>query len=263
MRSCLFCGNPKTSREHVISHAVWERLQGGDSELEIGVWDGERERDFRPGHRQDSFVTRSACVACNTGWMSRLEVDFLSVVGPLIEPTWPILSDDFIRQAVIGGEVIAQWSVKTAVTSNLSGVVKRPIHTAIPRNLAAGILPPYSAVLLGFVEERAFALKMNRGFWFKAEDGTLRWQGPAHNTAFDFILHLNHLAIRVFCGPHLNIRFHTECRGIPVRCYPFGTIESGANYSFPTLNAFEGKLVGTLVVPPVLPTPEIPIISGR
>jgi len=102
-------------------------MQISGIEIEIGVREEAGDGEFRNAHGLNEFVTRKVCAACNSGWMSHLEVDFLAAVGPLIEPEWPRLESEFLSAAVKRSEVIARWAVKTAITANLASALKRSI----------------------------------------------------------------------------------------------------------------------------------------
>ncbi len=137
MRVCVFCGEEGLTREHIIAKAVQERMRISAVEIEIGVREETGDGQFRSAHLLNQFVTRRVCEACNGGWMSQLEVDFLAAAGPLIEPEWPKLENECINEALKNNEVIARWAVKTAVTANLAGMIKRGFPGEIPRPCAS------------------------------------------------------------------------------------------------------------------------------
>ncbi len=51
MKTCVFCGEPGGSREHIISTAVQKRMQLSGVEIEIGV----REASAAPCARRRCF----------------------------------------------------------------------------------------------------------------------------------------------------------------------------------------------------------------
>ncbi len=249
-KGCLFCGKPERNSEHILSHAVWAVLGAGQTQLEVGVWDGQSFKDFRPAHGQNTFVTKAVCKACNSGWMSNLEADFVRAAGPLMQPEWPILADEFMKRARSDDRIVAKWAVKTAITSNSSGKVRRRIHSHIANKLRENMLPPGLRVFLGRIKEKGIFIKVNQGFEFVEPDGSRRWRGPAHNTAFDAIFQLNHLAIRAVFGPHLQFTYSTGSEAAPTACFPPNVEQISANYSFPNLAAFEGDLTAKLMENP-------------
>lgn len=91
MKVCVFCGDRGVTREHIISTVVQKRMQLTRVEVEIGIREETGDGEFRNAHGLNEFVTRKVCAACNSGWMSQLEVDFLAAAGHLIEPEWPRL----------------------------------------------------------------------------------------------------------------------------------------------------------------------------
>jgi hypothetical protein len=132
-------------------------MQAGNSTMNVGIWDGVEEKDFRNPHRQESFKTRSVCGNCNKGWMSQLEAEFLELVGSLIEPTWPISANELIERALCQSAVLARWAVKTAITVNLAGISKRLINSQIATDVRANKLPPDLKVLIAFIKKKDIA----------------------------------------------------------------------------------------------------------
>ncbi len=253
IKPCLFCGALENSEEHIISHSVWKRLEASDKELEAGEWDGVSVVQVRRSHRQEAYVTRVVCKGCNEGWMSDLEAAFLDAAGPLIEPAWPRPDGAFIAQAVNRGDVIARWAVKTAITSNAAGMVRRPINKIIPATLHAGRLPPdHFAVWIGHIRESSISILVNQGFDFE-ENGALTWKGPENDAAFDAIFQLNHLAIRAIYHPSLRLRYSNTTASMPVQCYPSSrsAIIPG-DYTFQTLPDFVGSLIASQPGPQVV-----------
>lgn len=157
MKPCLFCGRRESSNEHILADSVWKRMQAGNSTMNVGIWDGVEEKDFRNPHRQESFKTRSVCGNCNKGWMSQLEAEFLELVGSLIEPTWPISANELIERALCQSAVLARWAVKTAITVNLAGISKRLINSQIATDVRANKLPPDLKVLIAFIKKKDIA----------------------------------------------------------------------------------------------------------
>src|SRR6266700_7804683 len=100
MKHCVFCGEPGNSREHIISTVVQKRMRLTGVEIEIGVREEQGDCEFRQAHGLNEFVTRKVCAACNSGWMSQLEVNFLAAAGPLLEPDWPRLESDFLSEGL-------------------------------------------------------------------------------------------------------------------------------------------------------------------
>ena len=190
MKACVFCGEPGGSREHILSTAVQLRMQLSSIQIEVGVREKDGDGEFRKAHGLNEFVTRKVCTACNTGWMSQLEVDFLAAAGHLIEPEWPKLENAFIQEAVKKSDVIARWAVKTAITANLAGIIKRPIPNEIPTKLRLGKLPQRLFIKLAHIRKcNPIGMTINRGFWF---ENRTKWRGAASGRSFDVLFQLNH-----------------------------------------------------------------------
>jgi hypothetical protein len=206
MKHCVFCGEPGVTREHIISTAVQKRMQLTDVEIEIGVREETGDGEFRDAHGLNQLVTRRVCAACNSGWMSQLEVDFLAAAGPLVEPEWPRLESEFLSEAVKKNEVIARWAVKTAITANLAGIL------------------------------------INRAFWF-VDGKERRWRGAESGRSFDVLFQLNHLAIRAINHPEVQLGFADPERGLPLAAFPSAGSPRFGGYSFETLADFENILV--------------------
>ncbi len=147
------------------------RIQITEVEIEAGVREAKGYGQFRKPHRFERLVTHQVCETCNRGWTSQLEVDFLATVGPLIEPEWPTPGGKLIHEAIKRSDVIAKWAVKTTVTANLAGVLKRPIPEEIAIALRNGELPERFFVRVAHICKRDFNLLINPGFRFVAEHG--------------------------------------------------------------------------------------------
>lgn len=247
MKVCVFCTEPGGSREHIVSKSVQERTQTSDVEVEVGVRDETGDGQFRSAHVLNAFTTQRVCDACNRGWMSQLEADFLAVVGPLIEPEWPKLENEFIREAVMRSEVIARWIVKTAITANLAGVIKRGFPDEIPINLRLGKLPPSLTVKLAHIKKRnALSIIIHRGFWF-LDGKEKKWRGEESGKSFDVLFQLNHLAIRAINAPGAQIGFALNKEKVfPLTAFPSTISSPVGGYSFETLNDFEQILITRL-----------------
>jgi hypothetical protein len=243
MKHCVFCGEPGVTREHIISTAVQKRMQLTDVEIEIGVREETGDGEFRDAHGLNQLVTRRVCAACNSGWMSQLEVDFLAAAGPLVEPEWPRLESEFLSEAVKKNEVIARWAVKTAITANLAGILKRSIPDEIATSVREGKLPPRLTVKLAHIRRReAIGMVINRAFWF-VDGKERRWRGAESGRSFDVLFQLNHLAIRAINHPEVQLGFADPERGLPLAAFPSAGSPRFGGYSFETLADFENILV--------------------
>lgn len=214
-------------------------------EIELGVREENGDGEFRQAHGFNQLVTRRVCTECNSGWMSQLEVDFLSAVGHLIEPEWPKLKNEFIREALIRNNVIAKWAIKTAITANLAGIIKRPIPSEITSKVQTGNLPPQFSVKLAHIRRRDFNMITHRGFWFIDKDEK-RWRGAESGRSFDVLFQLNHLAIRAINAPGVELGFDAPDGILPIAAFPCPNHSRQTGYSFDSLDDFERRLVARI-----------------
>src|SRR5581483_12340242 len=99
-RTCLFCDNPVNSKEHVWPEWVLAKLP---KQTIMGFVGSSKGIVF---HRE--WKVKCACRSCNSGWMSDLETDGSSVLGPLIDGRSTHLS-------ALQQRLIAAWAIKTAM----------------------------------------------------------------------------------------------------------------------------------------------------
>lgn len=246
MKVCVFCGEPGGTREHIISTAVQKRMQLSGVEIEIGVREEKGDGEFRQAHGLNEFVTRKVCAACNSGWMSQLEVDFLAAAGPLIEPEWPRLESEFLSEAMKRNEVIARWAVKTTITANLAGILKRAVPAEITTAVREAKLPPTLTVKLAHIRQcEQIGMVINRAFWF-VDGKERRWRGAESGRSFDVLFQLNHLAIRAINAPGAQLGYADPEKGFPLTAFPSASSPRLCGYSFETLDDFEKILVARM-----------------
>ena len=241
MKKCFFCGGLGDSEEHVISESVRRRMQITEVEIESGIREADGYGQFRKPHRFDRLVTHEVCDTCNRGWMSQLEIDFLAAVGRLIEPDWPKSEAELIREATKRNNVIARWTVKTAITANLAGVLKSRVPQEIAVDLRNGKLPEPLIVKVGHIRQRDFNLLMNPGFKFM-DDGE-KWKVSESGKAFDAVFQLNHFAIRAVNAPGVEIGFDSSDGLLPFSAFPVVRDAPSSEYSFESFNDFERRLL--------------------
>ena len=115
-RVCAFCGGTPITAEH--GWPKWlENVLPGRRIRQSSIPD-----DFIPRQRgmRRSVAggeVRAVCESCNTGWMSNIETDARSVVGPMIEGCGTNLDQQ--NQATV-----ATWIIKTCLVHALSGPAK-------------------------------------------------------------------------------------------------------------------------------------------
>src|SRR5687768_16157222 len=106
---CAFCRDPAQpgSREHVLPQ--WLSLLGyGPTFTRV-----DEHGTAISTSRQLNIVTRRICVACNTGWMARIDSGAANVMRPLIEATTDKVGE-------LDRYVIARWFSKSILTVHLA-----------------------------------------------------------------------------------------------------------------------------------------------
>ena len=248
MKKCFFCDRTGGSEEHIIAESVRKRMQITEVEIESGVREAEGCGQFRKPHRFERLVTHQVCEACNRGWMSQLEVDFLAAAGHLIEPDWPELDNELISEAMKRRDVIARWAAKTAITANLAGAFKYPIPKEIAIDLCLGKLPERFFVKLAHIRKRDFNLLINPGFKFVDEHGE-KWKVSESGKAFDALFQLNHLAIRAINAPGVKLGFDSPDGLLPISAFPLSDHAPFTKYSFESFDDFERRLFARMLNP--------------
>lgn len=147
-RSCLFCANPKLTREHVLplwlSRLVSELGPGGPV---TATREAEHVLDFQQWQADvGELKLRRVCEPCNTGWMRRLEDAVIPIMTPMIQGEARALSPTDQR-------IVAAWTVKTGLLfqCTVKATPDPPAHELIslyslnvPSNLARVWLASYS-----------------------------------------------------------------------------------------------------------------------
>jgi hypothetical protein len=138
-RSCVFCGNPANSREH-----VWPQWVSRHFAAPFKLVDLSRDIPPRSMDTLDAQVRR-VCQGCNGGWMSQLEAQ----AKPLLEPMFdgnPVTLEPDVQA------VLAAWTVKTLMMLDLWGAYPEAFSPAHHQQLRSGTPPSDAAVLLAFVD---------------------------------------------------------------------------------------------------------------
>jgi hypothetical protein len=107
---CIFCGNPKLSREHIYSRAWIERLIP-DAESHTNWLSRDLEGDpVATWTSSDAdVVLRCVCRDCNSGWMNDLDRTAEPIVNELAR------GENRVRAEGGALQVFATWAVKMAL----------------------------------------------------------------------------------------------------------------------------------------------------
>jgi len=221
-RACVFCGGPADSREHVFATRLCARAQATTLAMMAGIYtEGEGTRR-RPNHLLDSVTVRHVCRGCNNGWMNGLEAWFERRMGFLIEPTWPCLATEFLREAIGERRTLAHWLIKTAVTFNYS-VMKGKLRVEFPAEftpkIREGALPDYCWVDAGYSKLRTVGAAI--GKCFRIQNGGQYYPSQIYSGfGFRFTVQFNHLLLRIALAPGCDVTYDPHLGGRAVRLYP-------------------------------------------
>lgn len=237
---CVFCGSPADSKEHVFARRLIDRMQLNQYPVRLGHR-LENDVKFRPRHSLNALRCRAVCGSCNNGWMSELEAWFQKAAGDLVEPTWPILADAMIEELQRQGRMLAKWCLKTAIMIDRSGI--RPkIPPSIASKLFDDLLPPSLNVQLAKIRSAGLESRFAPGFMMMNGDEPIAWRGHKEGLAFQTLIQLNHLGIRVFCAPQARA-FHVRPDVMLIRAYPPRKFSSADHFQYDSLNQFMSNLV--------------------
>jgi hypothetical protein len=114
MRKCLFCKNEANSKEHIIPAWLLSIFPKTDERFQFEI--GNKKPVLLPTIER---TFKAVCTACNTGWMSALEME----AAPLLRS---FVFDISRRIDEAGATALALWSIKTAMMNEASVRRKRP-----------------------------------------------------------------------------------------------------------------------------------------
>lgn len=141
-RACVYCGaRTQLTREHVWPRWLVDYLPADDgrwtSRVKVGrsgqTVETKASEPFK-GRDAVSLTARCACSACNSGWMSRLEGEAMSVVGPLVRGTAKTLSHE-------DAQLTARWLTKTALALAAGAGQPWTLEPVTGQLLREGLLP--------------------------------------------------------------------------------------------------------------------------
>ena len=118
-RSCVFCGAPADSREHVFAKRLCKRAGAVRFPVIPGVFTQGKGTTTRRQHHLEALQVRHVCADCNNTWMNDLESWFERRLGFLIEPNWPKLAVPMMEALKEDRAQLARWLMKSAVMFNL------------------------------------------------------------------------------------------------------------------------------------------------
>ena len=200
-RSCVFCGSPADSKEHVFALRLCNRAGAEKYSVVAGLSVEGRENVTRPAHIVQNVQVRHVCAKCNNGWMNDLEAWFEKRLGFLIEPDWPGFALPGIIEALKSERnMLAQWLMKTAITFSLATIRgENPVEfvPAVTHKLKQGILPENCWVDLAYSKTVPTIVGGAITRIFHVKNGGEPIQDKVSNDGFNFIVEFNHLLLRI------------------------------------------------------------------
>jgi hypothetical protein len=221
-RSCVFCGSPADSREHVFAKRLCKRAHVDHLPV-ISEFYAEGDGTVaRPPHLLDGVKVRHVCAGCNNGWMNGLEAWFEQRLGCLIEPSWPNLALPMIEALREESGKLAHWMMKTAVMFNLAALQKDRVafDPVVTGKIKEGILPTHCWVDLAYSKLSTVGGAISKCFRVVNGDKYNPSQVYSAGLGFRFTIQFNHLLLRIARVPKANVTYEFPTGSVPVRLYP-------------------------------------------
>jgi hypothetical protein len=127
--SCIYCGSPAISREHIIATQIIDVLRCDPrgfrepTRLYVTLPSGESQTihgRMSRGRPTLEYTTR-VCEKCNNGWMNIIDADAMPYLTPMIEGREIVLD----TAAQVG---LALWAIKVVVTARSEPINPLPIE---------------------------------------------------------------------------------------------------------------------------------------
>jgi hypothetical protein len=215
---CLFCSAHLLlgrSKEHVLPQWLLEHLNIGDIDISPTHFTSQGTARSTRRHKLEALQEGRVCTNCNTGWMSRLEVDCKAILTPVFaEARSPadLSSEDRFR--------VARWTAKTAYVlnsaSNFDQVVPLEHYSMLrdnPSALPTGVL----VVAQEHDGEKSFSWWQGAAWQIEGQDlsGLESLQARTYKTSFQ----LGRLLLSVAWWPHPGWLF-SLWRGVHIPFWP-------------------------------------------
>jgi hypothetical protein len=139
------------------------------------------------------------------------------------------------------GIKLASWCLKTAIMIDRSGMSPK-IPASIASDLFAGILPESLRIDLGRIKSSGLASLTAPGFVTKNGDQAVGWQSRADGMAFQTVIQLNHLGIRVFSAPEAGAAYVRPDLML-IRAYPALKFSPTDNFAYESIEQFRANLL--------------------
>lgn len=145
-RSCIFCGNGNLTKEHLLPKWMQNYFSSTGGNHVITRADGSKYE-----YKEKTFgrTARIVCESCNSGWMSSLEGEIESLLGPIISNKAPTI---MVGLSAYEKSMIAHWVAKTMTVLEYAGNASRNnIPKSVPETLyQTRTLMPEHTIYMGF-----------------------------------------------------------------------------------------------------------------
>jgi len=245
-RSCVFCGSPADSREHVFAKRLCKRAGAVRFPVISGVFTEGKGTNTRKQHHIEAAQTRHVCANCNSTWMNILETWFEERLGFLIEPNWPKLALPMIEALKSERNHLAHWLIKTAVMFNhacIRGELPIEFPLEITHKIKNGIIPVNCWVDLAYAKESTVGGSITRCFRVvnggKYEPSVIIKNGDG----FKFTVQFNHLLLRIAQAPKAKVTYESWRGEGPVRLYPSSSPKLPDDFTYKDIREFDNSVV--------------------
>lgn len=246
MSKCLFCDNPADSLEHVIPQWLHRRIApetDGAFPVQIGRYVEPKGYLDERKHVSLRFAARVVCVACNTGWMSKMEAEVDQVLRALTEKSFPVLAHMHFEQLKDHSAILARWMLKTALTTSYALPGKLFLPTRLIQEVTSGELP--SGVWMDVAKAKVSGIAAALTKTFPTINGNKFVGIETHGMGgcFQFCIQVNHLLLRVGMTPGAEVGYLAPGGLNPFRLFPDSDSEVPAHLEFADLNHFMHSIV--------------------
>jgi len=245
-RSCVFCGFPANSREHVFAKRLCKRAGVNRLCVIPGLFTQGKGTVTRKRHRIEAVQVRHVCSDCNNTWMNDLEGWFERRLGFLIESQWPKLAVPMIEELKAERNQLAHWLMKTAVMFSFTTIKgEHPVKfsSQATEQIKKGTLPANCWVDLAYSKHPTVAGAITR--CFRVING--RKYSPSlvlnNGDGFKFVIQFNHLLLRIASAPGANVTYQSLQGELPVRLYPTPAPKIPPNFAYDDVMTFEHAVV--------------------
>ena len=246
MSKCLFCGNRADSLEHAIPQWLHRRIApetDGKFLVHVGRYvDGQGYLDERK-HVSLRFEARIVCVACNTGWMSKMESEVDQILRPLTERQFPILAHTHLEELRQHASILARWMTKTALTTSYALPGKLHLPQSLIEEIALGQSP--GGVWMDVARARVTGIAAALTKTFPIINGNKFVGVQTHNkgACFQFCIQVNQLLLRVGVTPGAEVGYVAFGGLNPFRLFPRADTRVPEHFEFNDVNHFIHSIV--------------------